>query len=230
MEEMKKGKLYGVGVGPGDPEMVTLKALRIINACSYIAYPGKVKEETYAYQIIAPIAENLDKKVFLDCYVEMTKDRVILDRNYDGAAEKIAAVLATGEDVAFITIGDPTLYATYMYIHQRIENMGYQAELISGIPSFCAAAARMDVSLVERSEQLHVIPSSYQIEEALKLPGTKVLMKAASKLKEVKQQLMALDAEVYMVENCGMETERIFRSAAEIDENAGYLSLIIVKD
>lgn len=230
MEEMKKGKLYGVGVGPGDPELVTLKALRVINACSYIAYPGKVKEETYAYQIIAPIAENLDKKVFLDCYVEMTKDRVILDRNYDGAAEKIAAVLATGEDVAFITIGDPTLYATYMYIHQRIENMGYQAELISGIPSFCAAAARMDVSLVERSEQLHVIPSSYQIEEALKLPGTKVLMKAASKLKEVKQQLMALDAEVYMVENCGMETERIFRSAAEIDENAGYLSLIIVKD
>lgn len=230
MTEMKKGKLYGVGVGPGDPELVTLKALRIINACHYIAHPGRTKEETYAYQIITPIADDLDKKEYLDCYVEMTKDRAVLDHNYNLSAEKIAAALDTGEDVAFITIGDPTLYATYMYVHQRVEAMGYEAELISGIPSFCAAAARMDVSLVERSEQLHVIPSSYQIEEALKLPGNKVLMKAASKMKEVKQKLMELDAQVYMVENCGMESEKIYRSAEEIDENAGYLSLILVKE
>lgn len=227
---MAKGKLYGVGVGPGDPKLLTLKALRLIEEKNYIAYPGKVKEDTVAYQIIARVAKGLEKKTYLDCYVEMTKDREILDRNYDIAAGKIIDVLEQGEDVVYITIGDPTVYATYMYVHQRVEKAGYEAELVPGITSFCAAAARMDISLVERSEMLHVIPSSYQIEEALELPGTKVLMKAASKLPEVKKLLVEKGAETYMVENCGMETERVFKSAEEIDENAGYLTLIVVKE
>lgn len=227
---MERGKLIGVGVGPGDPELVTLKALRHINENKYIAYPGKKREETFACQIIEPIASDLDHKVFVDCYVEMTKDRTILETNYNKAVEKITKILDQGENVVFLTIGDPTVYATYYYIHQKVEALGYEAEIVSGVPSFCAAAARLDISLAERSEQLHVIPSTYDIEEALTLPGNKVLMKAASKMASVKAKLETLDADVFMVENCGMENERIFRSAKEIDENAGYLSLIVVKD
>ena len=86
------------------------------------------------------------------------------------------------------------------------------------------------MSLVEKAEPLHVIPASYQIEEALKLPGTKVLMKAGKKMKEVKAQVKALDEEAVMIENCGMPDEKIYRSAEEIPEDAGYYSLIIVKD
>ena len=84
--------------------------------------------------------------------------------------------------------------------------------------------------LVEKAELLHVIPSSYPVEEALKLSGTRVLMKAGKKMGQVKAQLEALSADVCMIENCGMENEKIYRSAEEIPEDAGYYSLILVKE
>lgn len=230
MCEKKTGVLYGVGVGPGDPELLTLKAYRIINENKYIAYPGKRKEETLCYKIAEPVIKEPEKKVYISCYVPMTKDREILDRNYDFTAASIIEILEKGENVVFLTLGDPSVYATYIYVHDRVKKAGYHAEIISGVPSFCAAAARLDISLAERSQMLHVIPSSYEIEEALSFAGTKVLMKPASKLKDVKKCLLEHDGEVYMVENCCLEKERVFRSAEEIDENSGYLSVIIVKD
>ena len=83
---------------------------------------------------------------------------------------------------------------------------------------------------VEKAQQLHVIPASYQIEEALKLEGTKVLMKAGRKMKQVKEILRTQGDEVYMIENCGMANEKIYYGADEIPEDAGYYSLIIVKE
>lgn len=108
--------------------------------------------------------------------------------------------------------------------------MGYEVEIVSGIPSFCAVAARLNMGLVEKAQPLHVIPASYQIDEALRLPGTKVLMKAGKKMKEVKEKLKAMQADAVMIENCGMEEEQIYRNAEEIPEQAGYYSLIIVKE
>ena len=67
----------------------------------------------------------------------------------------------------FLTLGDPTVYSTYMYIHKKIQNFGYDAEIVSGIPSFCAVAAKMGISLSEKAEELHVIPAVYQIEEGI---------------------------------------------------------------
>lgn len=230
MAEKKTGILYGVGVGPGDPELLTLKACRIINENKYIAYPGKVKEDTLCYKIAEPVIKEPQEKIYISCHVQMTKDRKILDRSYDLAAASIIEILEKGENVVFLTLGDPTVYATYIYVHDRVKKAGCRAEIISGVPSFCAAAAKLDISLAERSQMLHVVPASYKIEEVLSLTGTKILMKSASKLKDVKESLLKYDGEVYMVENCGLENERIFRSAEEIDENAGYLSLIIVKE
>lgn len=86
------------------------------------------------------------------------------------------------------------------------------------------------MGLVEKAQPLHVIPASYQIEDALKLSGTKVLMKAGKKMGQVKQQLLEQSGEVVMIENCGMEGERCYRGAEEIPEEAGYYSLIIVKE
>lgn len=226
----KKGILFGVGVGPGDPEMLTLKAVRTIRENEIIAVPGAAKEETVAYQIVKPVIDDLDCKTVLEIPIVMTKDRAQLDAQYDAAAMRIQSCLDQGKNVVFLTLGDPTVYATYMYVHQRVQAAGYPTEIISGIPSFCAVAARLNMSLVERSEMLHVIPSSYQIADSLKLPGTKVLMKAASKMKEVKAQLLEMNSQVVMIENCGMKNEKIYRSAEEIDENAGYYSLIIVKE
>ena len=224
------GKLYGVGIGPGDPELLTLKAVRVIKEAAVIAVPGKVKEDTVAYQITVQAVPEIADKQCLEIYYPMSKDPKILERDHDEAAKKVAEALAQGKDVAFLTLGDSTLYSTYMYVHYRIMEMGYEAELISGITSFCAVAARLNIGLVEKDEQLHVIPASYQIEEAIRLPGTKVLMKAGRKMAEVKKQLIESGADVVMIERCGMPGEAIYRSAEEIPEDAGYYSLIIVKD
>ena len=225
------GKLYGIGVGPGDPPLLTLKAVRIIRESEVIAVPGTVKEESVAYKIVKQAVPELDEKEIIAVPMPMTKDKALLEESHEKGAKMVEEILDSGRNVAFLTLGDPTVYATYIYIHKRVEKAGYDTEIISGITSFCAVAARLNIGLVEKAEPLHVIPASYQIEDALKLPGTKVLMKAGKKMKSVKETLKAMpDCQVMMIENCGMENEKIYRSADEIDENAGYYSLIIVRE
>ena len=224
------GKLYGLGVGPGDPELLTLKALRMIQESDVIAVPGRVPQETIAYKIVVQAYPEQAQKELLPIEMPMTKDADLLEKSHQEGADKIAALLDTGKQVAFLTLGDTTVYSTYLYVHSRVQDMGYEVEIVSGITSFCAVAARLNMGLVEKAEPLHVIPASYQIEEALKLPGTKVLMKAGKQMHEVKRQLKELNANVVMIENCGMENEKIFRGADEIPEDAGYYSLIIVKE
>lgn len=102
--------------------------------------------------------------------------------------------------------------------------------MVSGVPSFCAAAARLNIGIAEKAEQIHIIPASYQIEEALQLEGTKILMKAGKKLPHVKEQLKDMDASVVMVENCGMKTEHIYYGTEQIPEDAGYYTLLFVKE
>ncbi len=225
-----RGKLYGVGVGPGDPELMTVKAVRVIREADVIAVPGRKKEATTAYRIAVQAVPELEQKRCLEIEWPMTRDRRILEEGYARAAAQVHSCLAAGQTVAFLTLGDPTVYSTYLYLHRAIAGLGDEAAIISGVPSFCAAAARLNMGIVERSEPLHVIPASYQIEDALRLPGTKVLMKAGSRIGTVKEQLIQSGADVAMVENCGMENERCFGSAQEIPADAGYYSLMIVKD
>ncbi|HIR93756.1 MAG TPA: precorrin-2 C(20)-methyltransferase [Candidatus Egerieimonas intestinavium] len=224
------GTLYGVGVGPGDPELLTLKALRLIRESQVIAVPGASVTETVAYKIVKQAYPALDEKELIGLEMPMTKDEKLLKESHDRAAAAVEECLRAGKDVAFLTLGDPTVYSTYLYVHKRVEADGFPVEIISGITSFCAVAARMNMGLVEKSQPLHVIPASYQIQDALKLSGTKVLMKAGRKMGEVKRQLLEQPGEVVMIENCGMEKERCYRGAEEIPEEAGYYSLIIVKE
>ncbi|MGI6070730.1 MAG: precorrin-2 C(20)-methyltransferase [Blautia sp.] len=224
------GKLFGVGVGPGDPQLLTLKALHVIKECGVVAVPGEVACETVAYQIVKGAYPQLDEKELLAISMPMTKDAALLEENHDKGAAELAKWLDRGMDVAFLTLGDPTVYSTYMYVHKRIRKMGYETVIVSGVPSFCAAAARLNISLVEKAEELHVIPSSYHIEEAIALPGTKILMKAGKKMASVKEKLLKAGLSGVMVENCGMENEKIYGSIEEIPESAGYYSLIIAKE
>lgn len=225
-----RGKLYGVGVGPGDPELLTLKALRLVKEADVIAVPGNVPEESIAYKIVKGAYPNLDEKPILAVPMPMTKDKDMLAQYHDQGAQLLAKELDEGRNLVFLTLGDPTVYSTYLYLHKRIQALGYDTEIVSGITSFCAVSARLNTGLVEKAEPLHVIPASYQIEEALKLPGTKVLMKAGKKMKAVKEQMLLLGEEGMMIENCGMPDEKIYESVEEIPDSAGYYSLIIVKD
>lgn len=229
-ERVMTGKLYGVGVGPGDPELVTLKALRLTKEADILAFPGENPKESVAYKIMKGAYPEIDSKQMISLPMPMIKEKEALKRVHDEGARIIAEWLEKGKNVVFLTLGDPTVYSTYIYVHKRVEQLGYATEIVSGITSFCAVSARLNEGLVEKSQQLHVIPASYQVEEALKLPGTKVLMKAGKKMQEVKAQIKASGNKAVMIEKCGMPDEKIYRSVEEIPENVGYYSLIIVKD
>ena len=226
---MNMGMLYGVGVGPGDPEEMTLKAVRTIRENTYIAVPGTEVKETVAYKIAVQAVPELADKELIALDMPMTKDRAKLEEYHDRAAGQVEEYLKQGDNVVFLTLGDPTVYSTYMYVHKRIEARGYATQIVSGIPSFCAAAARLSIPLTEWNEELHVIPAVHSDSSEISYKGTCVLMKSATKMPLVKKMLAKKQAKVYMVENCGMEREHIYRNVNDIPEDAGYYSLIIVK-
>lgn len=224
------GTLYGVGVGPGDPRLMTYLAVDTIKRCPVIAVPADGKEKAVAYRIASGIVEDIDSKECIDLTTPMTKDRAVLNAAYQTAADRIIEQLSQGKDVACLTLGDPTIYSTYIYIHRLVKARGYATQIINGIPSFCAVSARLEDSLVDRSEQLHIIPSTYGVEDALKLPGTKVLMKAASKMPLVKEALKRSNMKCAMIENCGMPEEHIYHNADDIPDQASYYSIVVVKE
>lgn len=225
-----KGTLIGVGVGPGDPELMTLKAVKRLESCDCLAVPDADKGESTAYKIAAQACPGIGEKPVFTVRMPMTHDLAVLKASHRTAADRIEAELDQGRNVVFLTLGDPTVYATYLYVHQIVAEDGYPVEIVSGVPSFCAAAARLGISLAERSQMLHIVPSSHGVEQALAMPGVKVLMKAGSKMGQVRKALVDSGMEVCMVENCGMPGERVFRRAEDIPEDAGYFSLIIAKD
>ncbi len=225
-----KGTLYGVGVGPGDPRLMTYLAVETVKNCPVIAVPAEGREHAVSYRIAAGIVKGLDEKECLNLSTPMTKDMQVLKENYETAADQIAKQLDAGKDVAYLTLGDPTIYSTYIYIHRIVRARGYETQIISGIPSFCAVAARLGGSLADRSEQLHIIPSTYDIEEALTYPGSKILMKAASKLSVVKDRLKEKEMKGIMVENCGMLDEHIYENVDDMPERASYYSIVVVRE
>ena len=225
-----KGIAYGVGVGPGDPEYMTLKACRLIRENEIIAVPGKVPQESVAYKIALGAVPELAEKTLVPVYMPMLKDRAKIDAEHQKAAKLFESYLDQGKNVVFLTLGDSTIYCTFSYIQHYLEADGYRIELVSGITSFCAAAAALGVPLVEWDEQLHVLPAVHRLEAELEQPGNYVLMKSASKMGAVKDILRRSGRAVSMVENCCMPGEKRYHSVDEIPDDAGYFSLIIAKE
>ena len=225
---MTKGKLYGVGVGPGDPELLTLKAARLIRECGVVAMPGKDKEKCFAYTIAKGAVAEIEEKEALMIDMPMTKDQDVRRKAYETGAAKICEKLAEGKDVVFITLGDVTVYSTYCYLHKLVSEKGYETEMVPGITSFCAAAAVLETSLCENDEELHVVPGTYKPTEALDLSGVKVFMK--NNIKETVEAAKAKGLKVQMVENCGTENQKVYKKAEDIPYDAGYYSLMIIKE
>ena len=144
-----KGIAYGVGVGPGDPEYMTLKAVRLIKENDVIAVAGKVAEDAVAYKIAAAVVPEIKDKELLPIYMPMIKDRELIDQEHRRAAKLVESYLDQGKNVVYITLGDSTVYCTFTYIQHYLEADGYTVKLVSGIPSFCAAAAALNTPLTE---------------------------------------------------------------------------------
>lgn len=228
----KRGILYGVGVGPGDPELLTIKAIKAVEKSDIIILPTELKEECYAYQIIKQMIPNVDEKRIVCKHFPMIRDSKELVNIHDKIYVEIRDYLLQEHSVAFLTIGDPSLYATYGYIHRRAERDGIETSVISGIPSVFAAAGQLGIPLAESNEEIHIIPGAEDVLMKLNYPGTKVFMKSGKNLTNFKNLLQASEdkIEVWAVTNCGLPSEKCMYGLEQLDDECGYLTTIIVKE
>ncbi len=231
--EMKKGIFYGVGVGPGDPELMTLKALRIIKECPVLACPQTKGGDTLALDIVKGAADISDKTI-LTLHFAMSRDPKIQHAAHEKAVDEVCRYLKQGQDVAMPNLGDVSIYSTYCYLMEMVQKRGYEAKMIAGVPSFCAVAARLGISLTEMNTPLHIAPGSSDLNEALHWPGTKILMKSGKQMPNV---LSAIDEyasleKSALVQNCGLPDEKVFSNLKEKapEAGSGYFATVIVKE
>ena len=229
-----KGILYGIGVGPGDPEQITLKAIRAIKDCDVICLPKSDKEKCRAYQIAVCSVPELRYKKTISFDFEMIRDEDTLFNMHKEFYQRYKQLILEGYNLGFLTIGDPTIYSTFGYIMKLAKADGIDVEIVNGITSFCGTAAACGMLLSERDENIHIISGQNDdIKEILKLPGTKIIMKSGKKIAAIREMLIDMEAQgkisVCAVIDCGMETEQIFTSAMTIPDNSRYMMTIIVK-
>jgi len=225
-----KGKLYGVSVGPGDPELITVKAINAIRGADVVAVPNIGHKRQTAYAIAE---EYLEGKQLLDCSTPMTKDRSIVLAAYDKIADDLCAVLDEGKTVAYLCLGDIGVYSTYIYVHDIVVARGYDAEIIPGVTSFSACAARLGTALCEGPERLLVVPvMASDVDDILDVPANKVFMKSGKAIHELRDKLEARGQleHASMVANCGLPDEKVFPHLADIDDDGDYFSVVIVKE
>ena len=161
------GILYGIGVGPGNPKLMTLEAIETIRSCDVILLPAVSKDECYAYRIVRQVCPEIEDMPLLCLPFPMIRNKQELALAHNKAYETVKAYLDRGQSVGMLTIGDPAIYSTYLYMHKRALNDGKTARIINGVPSFCAAAARLGIGLGENTQEIHIIPASYSIADAL---------------------------------------------------------------
>ena len=229
------GTCYGVGVGPGDPELLTLKAARVIGACQVVAAPQTRGGATLAFDIAAR-AVNLADKEIVRLPFAMSRDAGERQRMHEESVGLIAGQLAQGRDVAVLTLGDPGVFSSFFYLADGLHERGFAIEVIPGVTSFSAVAARLGQGLTEMDEPLHVVPSAActdQIDEVLDLPGTKVLMKPCGKLGELAEALERRGelSRASLVADCGLPSEHVCRDLASFDpaEHPSYFTTLVVK-
>lgn len=229
------GTCYGVGVGPGDPELLTLKAARVIGACQVVAAPQTRGGATLALDIAAQ-AVDLTGKEIIRLPFAMSRDAGERQRMHEESVELVAEQLAQGKDVAVLTLGDPGVFSSFFYLAEGLRERGVVIEVIPGVTSFSAVAARLGEGLTEMDEPLHVVPSSAcaeRIDEVLDLPGTKVLMKPCGKLGELIETLERRGElpHASLVADCGLPSEHVCRDLASFDptEHPSYFTTLVVK-
>lgn len=229
---MEKGVFYGVSLGPGDPELVTLKAIRLMERVPVIAYPMTNFGTTLALDIAKAVVDLSDKELIRLTY-SMEKDEAKQHEGHIRFANEIAAYLREGKDVAMLNLGDISVYSTYSYLRDLLLDQGFETEMIPGVTSFCAIASRLKTTLVEKKEQLHIAADAEDVRALCRQPGTKVLMKSGAQMPEV-YRILKEEGKLFttsMISNCGMEDEEIFEDLSTYDpeKSAGYFTTLIIR-
>ena len=223
------GRLFGLGVGPGDPELVTLKAARLLQSVPVVAYPVLPGTESFARRIVADLISPQCRELAFE--VPMTPERAPAQAAYDLAAERLAQELDGGKDVAVLCEGDPFFYGSFMYLFARLAER-FEAEVVPGVTSMTGCAASAGLPLSARNEVVTILPAPLDddtLTERLNDTDTAVLMKLGRHLPRVRALLdsLGLTAQATYFERASLSGE-VVRPLAEAPASAPYFSMILV--
>lgn len=226
---MRRGTLYGVGVGPGDPDLVTRGAERLIRGARVLAYPTLAGGQSFARSIVADLIRDDCDEIAMD--VPMTRAREPAQAAYDAGAARIARRLEQGADVVCLCEGDPFFYGSFMYLHARL-GARFEVEVMPGVTSISAVAARLGRPLAARDERMAVLPGT--LDEALLEAGiagaeTVAIVKVGRHLPKLRRVLarLGLSGRAMYVERATLEAERR-APLDEAPETAPYFSMILI--
>lgn len=230
------GILYGLGVGPGDPELITVKAFRVIQESPVIAYPKKLKgSKSYAHRIV-DVYIKPEEKDMLGLVFPMTKDEAVLEREWTKSVELVYGKLKEGKDVAFVTEGDPLLYSTFIHMMKLMQDTHPDVEIrtVPGISSFNGSASRLGIALADGDDRVAIIPAHDNYEamrEAIESHDAVVFIKVAKVIDLMLEVLRDLD----LLDKASVVTkvtsdEEIIWDVRELDGvDLEYLTLMVVR-
>lgn len=240
------GRLYVIGIGPGDPELLTLKAVKTLKDVLCICVPkGREGGGSLALSIVKEIVD-LNGKEIIEAYFPMRKTKqhgkehnsesCELDRRWQETVETLLSKLNKGVDVAFLTMGDPTIYSTFFYLYDSLLELNPEldVEIIPGVSSINASASKAKVSLGLANERIAVLPANYidDLTETLRKFDTVVLMKVHRDFERILKSLDEaglLECAIY-ASRVGMKDEKILRNLRNArSEDLNYFSMIIIK-
>jgi precorrin-2/cobalt-factor-2 C20-methyltransferase len=225
----ESGRLFGLGVGPGDPELLTLKALRLLRAVPVVAYPAPEHGNSFARSIVAAWIERHQREIAIRFPMRPGPPPVEI---YDGAAAELAAELEDGRDVALLCQGDPLFYGSFINVFTRLAGR-YQIEIVPGVSSLTACAAAAATPLVSRDDTLAVIPATLdedQIAARLAASESVAIVKLGrhiAKVRRVLDRLGLLDGAV-CIEHATLPTQRVAPFACINPDLAPYFSTVLI--
>lgn len=225
------GTLYGVGVGPGDPELLTLKALRVLRAAKVVAYPAPMTGDSKARAIAAAHIGN--GKIEIAIRLPFTSERADTDARYDAAAKELGGHLAEGRDVAFLCLGDPLFYGTFAQILPRIAGK-FPVAVIPGVTSLAAASAALVLPVAMKDEILSVIPATLDeqtIAARIETADCAAVVKIGRHLAKVRRvvETLGLADRARYVEFVTTGRERLRALSEVAEDEAGYFALVLIR-
>jgi len=230
-------KIYAVGVGPGDPELLTRKAERIIRSARVICTPtGAADAASYALSIVRDLIDPSSQEIITQVFPMMKKGQE-LEAAWEEAASQVLERIDGGKDVVFITIGDPLLYSTFLYIHRiiRLRRPEIPVEIVPGISSINAAAAAAGLPLGIAGERIAILPATYEdyeLRKTLKEFDTVVLMKVSrvfDRVYGILQELGLTDRGVFVRRVGSGQEEVVFDLSSLLGRDLDYLSMLIIR-
>jgi precorrin-2/cobalt-factor-2 C20-methyltransferase len=224
------GTFYGLGVGPGDPELITLKAWRLISQVPVIAYPAANGNDSLARKIAAPFIPEDVIELAID--VPMRRERAPAREAYDAAAQAIASHLDQGRDVAFLCEGDPLFYGSFAYLLTRLAQ-NYLTQVVPGISSITACAAAINRPLAARNDILKVLPGTLdasRLKQEIISSDAIAIMKVGQHFDKIRGVLSELDlaGQAIIIEKATLDDEKVTRLADVPEGERPYFSTILI--